>query len=253
MLKTTDEIMIKFASFWDDFPVKSPEPPRPEELELVPPTTLPETNSKILKPIEIEPKKDKDIKPELEHGTAEWAAKNFPKEFLKGVKQPYRGFIRDPANVELVRETMDKLVRYRPQNYFDWDLYSRQELRDWLYPAAKALIKKDPIVALMKEIYRFNELKDLNTELWKEVLDKEISRSAFSDKSKGELFVGTIFNKMRHLAGRIATDDPEFYLLYIEGKPVTTKQFDLEARRVMKQKEELGKSEPIQLEHTTKL
>ena len=244
MINNRDEILIKLAALLDEIAI----PPVPQSIQIESPKA-PETAAKLLKPIEIV----NTPKQEPNYGTAEWAAKYHTQEFLKGVKHPYRGFVRDPANKDLVVETMHTLVKTHPADYFAWDLNRRQELQPWLYPAAVTLIKTDPVMALMKEIYRFPELKDLQTELWKAVLDKEISRSAFDPSSSGALFVNTIFNKMRHLAGQIAVSDPEFYRLYIEGKSITTKQFDDEAKRTLKQKEELGKIKPIKLRYKTKL
>ncbi len=248
VLHITDEIIKKFAAIMDDFPVPAPTVPKSEELSSVEPE-LPESKPIDLpKPISIRDKID-----EPSPGTAEWAAKYHTQEFLRGVKQPYRGWIRQPENKALVEQTMEKLVHESPENYFSWDLHRRPELLSWLYPAAVSLIKKDPITALVKEIYRFKELKDLQTDLWKAVLGEEISRSVFDPKSSGKIFQNKLFNQIRHLAGLIAESDPEFYWLYIEGKPITTKQFDETARRILKQKEELGKTKPIKLPYKTKL
>jgi len=245
MLNTKDEILFKFASLLADFPIEAPEPPNPEDIKTMPPSKAPEQKVDVVKPIEF------SVEPE--HGSGEWMAKHHPREFLLETKNPYRGWIRDPAYRELTKNIMDSLVDKNPENYFAWNLNRREELKPWLYPAAKSIIQKDSLAALILEIYKFTELQDLNTELWKAVLDKEITRSAFDYKSRGIPFAHKIFNKMRHLAGRIASTDPEFYNLYIEGKPVTTKQFDEEARRVLKQKEDLGKYKPIKLRYKTKL
>jgi len=255
MLKTKDEILIKFADILNkDFPIPSPKPPKTEELEIIPPTSALESEDKLPRPIEIK----QPIEPES--GTAEWVAKYHPREFLMETQRPYRGWIQNPANAGLVKKVMDDIVAKHPENYFAWKLNRRIELIDWLYPAAKELIKKDPIAALMAEIYRFPGLKDLYTELWKTVLDREISSSLYrsvghdsNDPRSGEFLGKEIFRKMRHLAGMIAREDPDFYLTFIEGKPVTTPGFDEEARRVIKQKEDLGKFKPISLRHKTKL
>jgi len=216
MLKTKDEILFKFASLLDDLPIDAPAPPKPEELETMAPHKALNTETNIPKPI--------DVPPEPEHGSAEWMAKNHPREYLLELNHPFRGWIHDPAYKELTKKVMDNLVEKNPEDYFAWKLNRREALKPWLYPAASVLIKKDPIAALILEIYKFTELKDLNTVLWNAVLDKEISRSAFDSKSSGAPFANKIFNKMRHLAGLIAATDPEFYWLYITGKPVTTKQ-----------------------------
>ncbi|MFA5023469.1 MAG: hypothetical protein WC523_00730 [Patescibacteria group bacterium] len=253
MIGIKDEILFKFAALLDKLAIDIPVPPKTEELEVMPPEKSTDLSQTVPVPLEIKEKpiSNRDVEPK--QGTAEWAAKYHTQEFLRGTKQPYRGWIRQPENQTLVKNTMNELVEKSPEDYFAWDLHRRIELKPWLYPAAKALISKDPMIALMKEIYRFDELTDLNTELWKAVLDKQISRSAHDPESKGDVFLNNIFNKMRHLAGRIAVTDPEFYWLYIEGKPVTTKQFDEEAKRVLKQKQELGKSEPVKLKYKTKL
>lgn len=290
MFKTADEILIKYAASFDDFPVPPPEPPKPEDLIVPAPKELPKEESEPHKtnlPIPIPlPKKvltkedleqiDKELEelgvghtssPKKEEkkplsmrdvddppmGTAEWAAKHHTQEFLKGVKQPWRGWIRDPANWPLVERTMNQLVEEHPEHYFSWDLHRRQELLPWLYPAGKKLIEVDPMMALMKEIWRFRELRDLQTELWKKVIEKEIQRSSQDPQSSGQLFPGRILNNMRHLAGEIADTDPEFYLDYIAGKPVTTEQFDEKAKRVWKEKLDLGKAEEAKLKYKTKL
>ena len=289
MIKTADEILIKYAALFDDFPVPPPELPRPEDLVVSKPketTDLPKDSPsaypmpipvpkkpfdedelnrldeelealKVQNPIvpaktEKKPLSVRDTEEEPPMGTAEWAAKHHTQEFLKGVKQPWRGWIRDPANWPLVEKTMSKLVEEHPEHYFAWDLHRRQELLPWLYPAGKKLIEVDPMIALMKEIWRFRELRDMQTELWKRVMDREINRSSHDPKSSGQMFPGRILNNMRHLAGEIADTDPEFYLDYIAGKPITTEQFDQKAKRVWKDKIDLGKAEEIKSKHKTK-
>jgi hypothetical protein len=243
MIKVADEILQRYASLlsYEDLYNKVPVPdvPKTEELELVEHDNTKESEKGDLSPIELpdvvhETQVVEEKEPE--RGTAEWEAKYHTQEFLKGVKQPYRGWIRDPANKDLVENTMKKLIDENPSAYFSWDLHRRQELKSWLYPAAIALISEDPVEALMKEIYRFSELSGLNTELWKEVMNHEIIRSMTDPSSSGKVFGGKLFNKMRQLAGRIAISDPEFYSMFIEGKPITTKDFDGTAKRMLNQK-----------------
>lgn len=261
MLKALDEILIKYAASFDDFPIPAPIPPKKEDLEVIVPIA-PEkdiSEQKLPAPISLpqisRPLSQRDIKeegPGPQVGTPEWAAKEHTQEFLKGTKQPYRGWIRDPRNKALTVKTMDKLVRDHPEDYFSWDLNRRLELLPWLYPAGKGLIEKNPTAALMKEIWRFRELRDLQTELWKGVMEQQINRTVDDPQSRVQVFPGDLFNKMRKLAGEIAASDPEFYLLYIEGKKLSTPQFDELAKRVMKEKEDLGKAEPVKLPFKTK-
>jgi len=261
MLKTLDEILIKYAASFDDLPILAPEPPKFDELTVQPASQKEDTETKLPTPIPVpvpakqRPLSQRDTEEESEPstGTPEWSAKYHTQEFLKGVKQPYRGWIRDPSNRLLVVKTMDKLVRDNPGNYFSWDLHRRLELLPWLYPAGKQLIEKDPTAALMKEVWRFRELRDLQTELWKGVMDQHINRTVGDPTAGVRVFPGDLFNKMRKLAGEIAASDPEFYLLYIEGKKLTTPQFDAMARRVMREKEDLNKARPVRLPFKTKL
>ena len=161
MLKALDEILIKYAASFDDLPVSAPEPPRPGELISIEPTKSEEGQEQKLPtpiplPVEHRPLSQRDIEEEIPEppvGTPEYDAKHYTQEFLKGTKQPYRGWIRDPKNKGLTIRTMDSLVKDHPEDYFSWDLHRRQELTPWLYPAGKRLIERDPTLALMKEIW----------------------------------------------------------------------------------------------------
>ena len=162
-------------------------------------------------------------------GSIEWVAQNHTQEYLRGVNKPYRGYARDPQYDEVTKVTMDRLIAVDPSKYFDWGLRMRQELKAWMVPAAEALIDKDPYTALIKSIYnQGEEIKHLLPKLWKDVLEVELKRS--SETESGQIFPGTLFNRMRELAGELARTNPEFYIDEIAesgiGRKFRTKRFD---------------------------
>jgi hypothetical protein len=279
MIKTSDEILRIFAGLLDDFPsVPIPKPPKPEELKPIETTKEKdddEKNTPLLpipipippkdeweskEPLSIRDKKPEDIRSqkqisirdekekEPEHGSPEWQAKYHTHEFLRGVYVPWdRYYIDDPIRrEEIVSKTMDKLVYDNPENYFEWRLYKKNDLKPWLIPSAVSLIEKDPLDALGKEIWRYGELGPLLKELWVAVFEHEIKRSVKDPQLGGQILPGILRKKIRALAGEIATADPEFYMTYIKGKStdksmgLTTKEFDEKAERVYKQKVQLG-------------
>jgi hypothetical protein len=262
MTLMADEILKIFADILGNLPnIPIPDPPRPEDLNIVNPEESIESKDEEVKhitPMPIPLPIDESWKPkgpisirdekEIEHGSPEWQAKYHPHEFLRGVYTPWdRYYIDDPTNREaIVSKTMQKLIQDNPQDYFNWHLYKKQDLKAWLIPSAESLIKKDPLDALGKEIWKYGELGPLLKELWKNAFSREIDRTINDPGSSGQVLPGILRKKIRSLAGEIATADPEFYMMYIKGKPtdrntgLTTKEFDEKAERVYNQKLQLG-------------
>ena len=237
MLKTRDEILIKFAALLD-LPVAAPEPPHPSELKPVPPVGPP-------KPIEIEPAQ----------GTPEYDAKNHTREFLLDLRnhEGYRGYLHNPRYQELIKRTMNELVMLHPEDYFAWRLSKRDALIvPWLHMAAEAFIVKDPIGALKAEIFEDNKLANLRPMLWQAVekteLDRTYKETNFENpaESRTKMFAG-IESLMAALRRRIAESDPKFYdkikdlpLLY--RVPADTRSRNL-SKHLLERKELLEKIE----------
>jgi hypothetical protein len=233
MIKTYDEILIKYAASFDDL-VPIPDVPTFGELGTEKPkdsdrsTFLPEP---LPVPETKKPISARDNDQDSQMGSPEWAAKNHTQAFLLGVKEPYRGFIRDPNNQSLVEKTMNKLVEETPENYFEWKLNRRHELLPWLHRAASNWIDKDPVSALMADIYKTEKLNNLQPKLWEKAMNALISASSTQEQPWAKLFPGHLFNKMRMLAGELAMNHSSFYLDRIAGKTITTKEFDETANR----------------------
>ena len=269
MLKTIDEILKKYASYWDDFPVPAPEPPKPEEIVKVKPS-IPETTGHTVlpKPIPLpkQPERPLSKRDMFEKGSPEWVAENETHKFLTETQQDYqgaKGWINHPGLQGLVAKTMDKLVAEHPEQYFQWKLNMKLKLQPWLYDAAKSLIEKDPTTALYERIYRFPELAGtkrdmsfdgmkmpatLNAKLFWDVRNLMVKELAAKDKLINEkVFDEMMLRKMRQLTGVLAKTDPEFYHMFIEHLPITTKKFVGQMERVR------NPSDDIKLKNKTKL
>ena len=236
MFNAADELMFRFADELkhltpeDDIPIYVEEPLDYKERPLDIPVK--ENISDLLK---LYPKHTPTKERVGDEGSPEWMAKNHPREFLRGTKQPYRGYVCNPKYAGLVKEVMERLLVNTPELYFDWGLDRIDLLRwEWLIPASIALMKKDPISALTKRIYEHKEFigAGLLGELWKRVIDASIDSSSQSPQGK-DFFSGELGNRMRHLAGFIAANDSAFYNLYIAGKSkLTNWQNDQTAKHI---------------------
>lgn len=151
---------------------------------------------------------------EPERGSATYMAVQNPKEYLRGLKRPYRGYVRDPSNDEITKVVMDKLVANEPENYFKWELRERHELKSWMVPSAKKLVEEKPLLALGIGVHEQGpeiEKAGLLVELWKNAINAEFS------ENPSDMFPGIYSKHMQSLAGKIARTNPEFYKTYIFG------------------------------------
>jgi hypothetical protein len=163
----------------------------------------------------------------------EWKAYHNTYDFLKNTQRPFAGgYVKKYP--KLTNLTMDWLTKEHPEKHFEWTLYRRQELGYWTTLAADSWLEKNPHEVLMSRIYhKLPKLrnKDFLTKLWNRVMDAETNRA--SQTESGEMFPGDLKSSMRHLAGMIATVDPEFYKENIYGKPLSSKQHDNTFRGMM--------------------
>ena len=167
---------------------------------------------------------------EPEPGTPEWLAEKYPHTYLRGQDTLSKGYVRELQDPFVIGSVMNRLVEENPIKYFEWNLRrvgdkgGRINLKEWLLPATKALIKKDPYSALMfARVYQYRENESLLPELWQRLADLE------GDSPSGQ----EVFRQMRSLAGKLAVTHPDFYMRNIQNTVYATAEFNDRARQML--------------------
>jgi len=162
---------------------------------------------------------------EPEPGTPEWLAENYPHTYLRGQDTLSKGYVRELQEPDVIEPLMDKLVAENPIKYFEWNLRRVGDkggyikLKNWLAPASKSLIEKNPYAALVfARVYQYRETEKYLPELWDRLSDLEQGRK---ESRRDE-----ISRHMRSLAGVLSKSDPGFYLGNIKGTRYATDEFD---------------------------
>lgn len=155
-------------------------------------------------------------------------AENQPKEFLRGVKVPYRGYINEPRYRWLVKKVMEKIIDETPHLYFEWDLDKQTVLRigwtdephNWLLEAGKELLEKNPLDFFYKGLFDRNEYIaiGLHTKLFDRIVRIGKEKNLFGNR--------TFDDMLRKLSGTISRSDVDYYWENVFATPYTSKVHD---------------------------
>jgi len=280
MISTKDEIMIALSGILDDVPVppipvfKPEDQKKDEEDEMATsqeteeiPWADPEEVVDIPLPIPIpdqpedvplaSPEEVSQVAPDKQPeqisswseenmGTPAWVAEHYPYAYLFGHK-PFLKFTGDPANDQVTRMLMEKIVTDNPEKYFEWGLRrKRGDLSklgvNWEREAADSLTNKDPHAMLMYGIHSEDLKRDpfVLPTLWEKALDYELKRTSQSEGSYP--FPGILFDRARELIRNIKKYHPGFYEKEVAFNPVA--QRIMRGRRFPVDKQISSRDEP---------